>query len=219
MIGIQSIADILQNKYPWRRWDFGLGEDWKSEAKHSNWIWRHLIKTTLTAHSAEKDVFKATPQLFALYPNSEAMADGDWRVMTDILERSKVKHAGKKAQYIIDISRKIVEEFREVPNERIALESLKGVGRHIASVILATCFNENEFAVDIHVDRISKRLGIVPELARVLQVEKIIQEGCVSNQWGHFSRAFVDFGQTICGFVPKCGECPFSTQCPSSKVK
>jgi endonuclease-3 len=221
MSKIQLVADQLTDTYPWRRWDFGLGSDWKSDLKHPQWVWRHLIKTMLTARSREKCAFRAIVPLFERYPEPQALAEADMRAVIELLEKHHVKSPGRKAGYILKTSKMIHDEYRDqVPEERERLESFSGVGNHIASVIRATCYDQDELAVDIHVNRISKRLGLIDDLdASLAEVERILKENTSKEQWGHFSRSFVDFGQTICGYHPKCDKCPFASVCPAFGTK
>lgn len=104
---------------------------------------------------------------------------------------------------------------KKLPNKRMHLEALPGIGRHTASVILATVFAQEEFAVDLHVKRIMDRLGLGPTQTKTeLSYEKeAVRNIFDSKQLGRLSRAFVDFGQDICGFKPRCNICPL--ECPS----
>jgi endonuclease-3 len=102
-----------------------------------------------------------------------------------------------------------------VPENRKDLESLSGVGEHAASVILARAFGHtSEFAVDLHVRRIAKRMGLVGAKATD---REIIKWGEQSVNPAHLSRSFVEFGQKICRYHPSCKKCTFQATCPKKK--
>ncbi len=93
----------------------------------------------------------------------------------------------------------LVEEFDgEVPNTRKELERLPGVGRKTANVVLSVAFNEPAIAVDTHVERISKRLRIVPKEASVRQVEEALQTKLPREMWGQAHHQLIFFGRYQC---------------------
>lgn len=136
--------------------------------------------------------------------------------LTDLAAKAAIKYHSSKCQQAYETLTMIKCCYqKKLPNKRMHLEALPGIGRHTASVILATVFDQQEFAVDLHVKRIMDRLGLKPtqsktELAYEREATKYLE---VSKQLGRLSRAFVDFGQDICGFTPRCNICPL--ECPS----
>lgn len=207
-----EVANELTKQYAWNKFTFD------TEMYTPNWRWRYLTSCVLVGGNNEADTLRCASFLFAKFPVPEILMEADWKDLADFIESFGLEYSGKKAEYIILIAREI-SRLGDVPNNREALETLPGVGRHVASVILATCFNQNEFAVDIHVRRIAKRLGIVHEKCSDRAIEKLIVEVVPAEQLGHFSRSFVDFGQTICGFAPKCGSCFFLESCKHGTSK
>ena len=120
-----------------------------------------LVAVVLSAQATDAGVNKATPALFALADTPEKMlALGEDRV------RELVKTIGLfrgKAKNIIALSRKIVDEFDgKLPGDRALLESLPGVGRKTANVVLNTCFGVPVIAVDTHLFRVSNRIPLAP---------------------------------------------------------
>lgn len=207
-----SVANTLTKQYAWQKFTFD------AEPNTPLWRFRYLISCMIVGGNNEADTLRCDKELFAKYPTMEDLAKANWRELVDLLERYDLQYAGNKAKHIIDTSKQIAA-LGDVPNDRENLECLSGVGRHVASVILATCYEQNEFAVDVHVRRISKRLGLVEESATDLAIEKAIVAAVKPEALGHFSRSFVDFGQTICGFSPKCGSCLLSKDCNSASEK
>lgn len=208
---MQPIADTLTSKYTWNKFDFD------TTPGTPLWRFRYLISCMIVGGNNEADTLRCDKELFASYPTMEALAGAKFRELCDLLEKYGIKYAGNKAKHIIDTASKIAV-LGDVPNVRDDLERLSGVGRHVASVILATCYGQDEFAVDVHVRRIARRIGLVDESASDLAIEKAVRTAVRSDQLGHFSRSFVDFGQTICGFHPKCGSCPLTLSCKSATI-
>ncbi|MCB1502760.1 MAG: endonuclease III [Bauldia sp.] len=120
-----------------------------------------LVAVVLSAQATDAGVNKATPALFALAPTPEKMA----ALGVDRVE-GLIKTIGlyrTKARNVVALSRKLVEEHGgAVPRSREALETLPGVGRKTANVVMSMAFGEPTLAVDTHVFRIGNRLRIAP---------------------------------------------------------
>lgn len=210
----QKLAEKLTSKYEWERFTFGMDED---KVGTETWKWRHLISCILVAGSSEKKTLACDEELFAKYPETYDLANAKYEDVLYIIDRY-IRFGDKKAFHLIKTSQIVNKRYNgRVPDEREQLEKLPGVGRHIASVILATVYGQNEFAVDVHVDRITKRWNLVSEDANELEIENAIRESVKPELLGHFSRSFVDFGQNICSHTPKCADCNLSKQCPTFK--
>ena len=129
-----------------------------------------LIAVILSAQATDKSVNKATLLLFNKAPNAKQLAqmklsDVELCIKTIGLYKTKAKN-------ILETAKIIEKEFQgEVPQDRLALEALPGVGRKTANVILNTIFNEPTIAVDTHIFRIANRINLAPG-ENVLQVEK-----------------------------------------------
>lgn len=129
-----------------------------------------LIATVLSAQCTDKRVNEVTKVLFSNY-DIYGLAQADKRDVERII-RSCGSHT-KKSSYIIEIAKSLVNNYNGVvPNNREYLESLPGVGRKTANVVLSNLFNVVAIAVDTHVERISKRLKIARKSDSVLVVEK-----------------------------------------------
>lgn len=168
----------------------------KAELTHAN-TFELLIAVILSAQTTDVAVNKATTALFEAYPTPEAMMHAG---LSDL--ESKIKTIGlfrNKAKFIQGCARMLVEEFDgEVPNTRKELERLPGVGRKTANVVLSVAFNEPAIAVDTHVERISKRLRIVPKEASVRQVEEALQTKLPREMWGQAHHQLIFFGRYQC---------------------
>ena len=129
-----------------------------------------LIATILSAQATDKGVNKVTPKLFAIYPNAHALANSEEEVVIECIQSLGLYR--NKAKNIRLCAQQLVERFNgEVPRTREELVQLAGVGRKTANVVLSVAFGLPAFAVDTHVERISKRLQMVKQSASVLAVQ------------------------------------------------
>ncbi len=177
-----------------------------------------LVAVVLSAQTTDKGVNKATENLFKIADTPQKMLD----LGIDKLKQH-IKSIGlynNKAKNIILLSQDLINRFNgEVPNNREALESLAGVGRKTANVVLNVWFDLPALAVDTHVMRLSHRLdfsqGKTP-LAVELDLLKILPEEYVkkANHW------LVLFGRYTCKAQrPDCLNCPISSYCHSKDKK
>ncbi len=119
-----------------------------------------------------------------------------------------------KTKYLIELSRTLATSHNSrVPDSIDDLLSLPGVGRKTANIVLARAFNKNTIGVDVHVHRISNRLGLV-NTKRPDDTEKKLNEIVPDNLKRIFNKTFVAYGQTICTpKKPKCETCKLNTFC------
>ena len=177
-----------------------------------------LVAVVLSAQTTDKGVNKATENLFKIADTPQKMLD----LGIDKLKQH-IKSIGlynNKAKNIMLLSQDLINRFNgEVPNNREAMESLAGVGRKTANVVLNVWFDLPALAVDTHVMRLSHRLdfsqGKTP-LAVELDLLKILPEEYVkkANHW------LVLFGRYTCKAQrPDCLNCPISSYCHSKDKK
>lgn len=168
----------------------------KAELNHKN-AFELLIAVILSAQTTDVGVNKATPALFEAYPTPELMMEASIEDLED-----KIKTIGlyrNKAKFIKKTSAMLVQEFNsEVPMNRKDLESLPGVGRKTANVVMSVAFDEPAIAVDTHVERVSKKLNIVAEDASVIQVEKTLMEKLPKSLWSIAHHRLIFFGRYQC---------------------
>src|SRR5262245_20437583 len=137
-----------------------------------------LVAVVLSAQATDAGVNKATPALFALAPTPEKMVDLGVDRVESLIHTIGLYRT--KARNVVALSRKLVEEFGgEVPRSREQLETLPGVGRKTANVVLNTAFGAPTIAVDTHIFRVSNRTGLAPgrdPFAVELCLEKVVPE-------------------------------------------
>ena len=176
-----------------------------------------LVAVILSAQTTDARVNMTTPTLFAKYPTPQKLA----RAKPADVEKI-IKSCGffrMKTKNIIACARDLVERFGgRVPREREELESLAGVGRKTASVVMAAAFNEAALAVDTHVFRVSHRLGLtVGTTPR--QVEEDVTKLVPQNKWGDASHWLILHGRQICKApTPLCDRCPVNHLCPTPRI-
>ena len=172
-----------------------------------------LIAVILSAQTTDERVNSVTPFLFAKYPKAKDLAKADIHDVENIIK--PIGLYKNKAKNIINASKILVDNFKgRVPNDREGLESLPGVGRKTANVILNNCFNYPAFAVDTHVSRVSKRLKIAKKDDDALLIEKKLMNLFPQDLWGKLHHQFIFFGRYKCKAIkPECDNCPFVTIC------
>lgn len=176
-----------------------------------------LVAVILSAQCTDARVNMTTPALFAKYPTAEKLA----RARQPDVEKI-IKSCGffrMKAKNIIACARDVVERFGgRVPHEREELESLAGVGRKTASVVLAAAFNAEALAVDTHVFRVAHRLGLtIGTTPR--QVEEDLTTLLPAQKWGDAAHWLIMHGRQICKApTPLCGRCPVNELCPTPRI-
>lgn len=170
--------------------------DAKAELTHKN-AFELLIAVILSAQTTDVGVNRVTPKLFEAYPTPEKMAAAD---VDEIMD--KIKTIGlyrNKAKFIKKCATDLVERFNsEVPNTHKELESLAGVGRKTANVVMSVAFDVPAIAVDTHVDRVSKKFNICPENATVKQVEEVLMNKLPKDLWSIAHHRMIFFGRYQC---------------------
>ena len=189
----------------------------KGELEHVN-PFTLLVAVVLSAQATDAGVNKATRKLFALADTPDAMlALGEDRV------RELVKTIGlfrTKAKNVIALCEKLIAEFGgQVPTTRAELESLPGVGRKTANVVLNMAFGEITHAVDTHVFRVANRRRLAPG-RNVLQVELGL-EAAVPHEFGrHAHHWLILHGRYTCKALrPMCPACLLVDLCDSAEKR
>ena len=172
-----------------------------------------LISVMLSAQTTDKMVNKVTSILYKKYDTIDKLSTAN---ITDI--KSIIKPLGnynKKASNIIEISKRLIQDTNGVViNDRVYLESLPGVGRKTTNVVLANLYNEDVIAVDTHVARVSKRLGIVKNSDDVLVIEKKLNKKFPKDKLGRLHHQLVLFGRYYCKAIsPSCIDCKLKNIC------
>ena len=177
-------------------------------------VFQLLVAVVLSAQCTDKRVNQVTPELFAHYPNAQAMAEAD---ESEIYEYVKsVSYPNAKARHLVELSRMLVDEYGgEVPNDFDALLRLPGVGRKTANVMQAVAFGQSAMPVDTHVYRVSHRLGLVPSTADTpLKVEKMLVKHIPAEDLARAHHWLLLHGRYVCtSRKPHCDKCELSNIC------
>ena len=171
-----------------------------------------LLATMLSAQTTDKRVNMVTEILFKKY-DLEKLSKAK---LEDIIEIIKpIGTFNKKAQNVIEISKRLISDYQGiVPNNREYLESLPGVGRKTTNVVLSNLFNEPCLAVDTHVARVSRRLGLAKNSDTPLEIEKKLSRKFKKEDLGKRHHQLVLFGRYYCvARNPKCSECKIKDLC------
>ena len=174
-----------------------------------------LISTILSARTRDENTRQATITLFSKFKTTEQIANANIDELEQLIYKAGFYKV--KAQRIKEVAKKIKNKFNGiVPDDYNELISLPGVGSKTANCVLVYAFKKPAIPVDIHVHRISNRLGWVKTL-RPEQTEEALKIIIPKDQWMRINRIFVRFGQTTClPNRPKCDSlvCPISLRCP-----
>lgn len=171
-----------------------------------------LVMTLLSSRTRDSTTIPIVKQLFAKYPNPKDFVKMDRKELEKRLYG--IGFYKVKAQNVKKLSKMVLDKYNgKVPDTFEELISLPGVGRKTANCILAYSFKKPAIAVDVHVHRISNRLGwvntAVPE-----KTEEALQKLVPRDLWIEVNRLFVGHGQTICVPInPKCNICPIRKSC------
>ena len=191
----------------------------KSELDYSN-PFELLVAVVLSAQCTDKRVNLVTPALFKAFPSAEQMAKAS---IDDILYYiSSVSYPNNKAKHLLGLSVALLEKFSGVVPENIEdLQSLPGVGRKTANVVMAVAFNKPAMPVDTHVFRVSHRLGLVPSTATTpLAVEKKLVKNIPTEMLADAHHWLLLHGRYVCkALKPDCENCGIKIYCSFSSKK
>lgn len=178
-----------------------------------------LIATMLSAQTTDKRVNSVTSVLFDKYNTLKELKEAPVEDISYIIK--SIGSFRKKAVYTKEIARILDEKYNGVlPNSRKALESMPGVGRKTTNVVLSNIYNVPNIAVDTHVERISKRLGLAKDNDDVRTVEEKLKRKFKRENWSRRHHQLVLFGRYYCKAIsPNCEECKLKDYCKYYKNK
>ncbi|OLS40269.1 endonuclease III [Bacillus sp. MRMR6] len=182
------------------------------ELNHSN-PFELVIAVALSAQCTDVLVNKVTKSLFEKYKTPEDYLNVSLEeLQTDIRSIGLYRN---KAKNIQSLCRLVINEYNgEIPRDRDELTKLPGVGRKTANVVVSVAYNIPAIAVDTHVDRVSKRLGICRWKDSVLEVEKTLMKKVPKDEWGVTHHRLIFFGRYHCKSQnPQCPSCPLLELC------
>ena len=182
------------------------------ELNHTNSL-ELIIAVMLSAQTTDKSVNILTKSLFTKYKTAQDYA------CADLLElQNDIKKIGlykNKAKNVKLMARLLIENFdSKVPSSQVELESLPGVGRKTANVVLSVWYNVPRIAVDTHVSRVSKRLKLAYLNDSVYQVEEKLMRKIPKNRWSDTHHKMIIFGRYHCtSRKPMCEGCKLKELC------
>ncbi|MDO5049140.1 MAG: endonuclease III [Actinomycetaceae bacterium] len=176
-----------------------------------------LVATILSAQTTDERVNTVTPQLFAKYPTPRDMAGADVEEVAQIVR--PLGFHNRRSQQLQKMAKSLVEDFdSKVPSGRADLESLPGVGRKTAHVIMGNAFGIPAITVDTHVGRLAKRLGWT-SATTPLAIEKDIAKALPGEDWTILSHRLIWHGRQVChSRKPDCANCALADLCPSAQI-
>ena len=176
-----------------------------------------LVAVMLSAQCTDRRVNQTTPALFAAYPDPQTLAAASFEDVLALIR--SVSYPNSKARHLIGMSQKLIADFDgQVPSDIDALMTLPGVGRKTANVVASITWGEPVIAVDTHVFRVSRRLGLssgTTPRAVELDLERHIPEELrpIAHHW------LILHGRYVCkAQKPNCASCPLTQWCKESGI-
>ena len=171
-----------------------------------------LIAVILSAQCTDKRVNMHTPQIFARFPEPADLANATFEEVYDLIK--SISFPNNKAKHLIGMAQKLVTDFGSVvPSEPDLLETMPGVGRKTANVIASVIYDKPVIAVDTHVFRVSRRIGL-SDGTTVEAVEKGLTAGFAPELRPTAHHWLILHGRYVCtARKPKCAECGLQDLC------
>lgn len=172
-----------------------------------------LVAVMLSAQCTDKRVNMVTPALFEAYPTIADLADSTAENVLKYIR--SVSYPNSKAEHLVQMAKRVVEVYGgEIPNNREDLQTLAGVGRKTANVVLAVWWNQPTMAVDTHIFRVAERIGLTTKAKNPLDSEqqliKYIPDAIIpkAHHW------LLLHGRYTCqARTPQCKKCGLNTIC------
>ncbi len=205
---INEIEDYLLELYPNPKCELKYNKDYEL-----------LIAVVLSAQTTDKRVNQITAILFDKYKNLDSLSKAS---VDDLIEIVKpLGTASRKGVFVYEIANILINKYNGVvPNNRRALEDMPGVGRKTANVVLSNLFDVPCIAVDTHVSRVSKRLGLAKEGDDVLDIESKLKRKFKKEIWTRLHHQLVLFGRYNCKAKnPECNKCKLKDICKYYKKR
>jgi len=201
---IAKVVDALKKAYPEAKCSLEYGGD----------PWKLLIMGRLSAQCTDERVNIVCKELFDVFPNAQALAEGDISRIEEIIKPCGLFRV--KAQSIKASSQRLVNEYGgKLPDTMEELLQFEGVGRKVANLLLGDLFGKPAIVADTHCMRINGRLGMYREgMKDPVKTEKILSELIEPSEQSDYCHRMVLFGREYCrAQSPKCDTCPIKTIC------
>ncbi|MFZ9146299.1 MAG: endonuclease III [Sediminibacterium sp.] len=173
-----------------------------------------LVAVILSAQCTDKRVNLTTPSIFKKYPTPQKMAKASFDDLFPLIK--SISYPNNKTKHLIGMSQLLLDNFKgEVPMTIQELVTLPGVGRKTANVITSVIDQQPNMAVDTHVYRVSRRIGLVPQTAATpLAVEKELIKNIPSELVHKAHHWLILHGRYAClARSPKCDQCGIQSYC------
>lgn len=184
----------------------------KSELNFNN-SYELLVAVVLSAQCTDKRVNMVTPALFERFPDAFALAKASVEEIYEMIK--SISYPNNKAKHLYGLAQALVKNFNGVvPNTMEELQTLPGVGRKTANVILAVIFDQPAMAVDTHVFRVANRIGIVENADTPFKVEEQLMQGFPKDIIPLAHHWLILHGRYVClARKPQCEKCGLTSVC------
>ncbi|MGN1000674.1 MAG: endonuclease III [Bacilli bacterium] len=205
---MQEILNYLDELFPNPKCELKFNKDYEL-----------LIAVVLSAQTTDKKVNSVTEKLFKKYPTLEDLKNASIEDIKSILK--PIGTYNKKAVFVKEIAIFLIDKYDgKVPKTHKELEIIPGVGHKSANVVLGVLYNIPTFAVDTHVSRVSKRLGLVKFEDDVTVIERKLKKKINKERWVRTHHQLVLFGRYYCKAIkPECDSCKLKDLCKKDKIK
>lgn len=175
-------------------------------------VYQLLIMVILSAQDSDANINKVTVPFFKKYPNITSLSEATIEEINSYI--STIRNYQNKAKWILETATALKTD-ENIPTNLNNLITLKGVGRKSANVILRESKQKAEgIIVDLHVIRVSPRIGLTPEYADGNKIEKLLMQQLPYEIWDQIGMSLSFLGREICRPTnPKCQICPINTHC------
>ncbi|MEB3300057.1 MAG: endonuclease III [Candidatus Sericytochromatia bacterium] len=193
-----------------------LYPDARTELEYRN-AFELLCAVMLSAQCTDVRVNLVTPGLFARFPDADSLARAEVAEVADLIRSCGLWPA--KSRNLVGMARQLLERHDgAVPRRREDLEALPGVGRKTANVVLAQAFDQPALAVDTHVFRVARRLGL-SRASDVRGVEEDLGRRLAPECWAEGHHWLILHGRRVCmSRRPRCAICPLRGDCPGAEA-
>lgn len=202
MTNISYFLDYLDEKYPDAHCELSYTKDYE-----------FLIAVMLSAQTTDKSVNQATAILFSKYKTVEELANADVGDVEFIIRHLGMYQA--KARNVVKIANILVKSYNgHVPNDAEALLAMPGVGNKTKNCVLGELFNQPLLAVDTHMQRVAKRLGIADEKDSIEKIEQKYMKLIPKERMVKTNHQIIWFGRYFCkALSPNCASCKMREYC------
>jgi endonuclease-3 len=175
--------------------------------------YRALVGCILSQRTRDANSARAAEALFSVADTPEGILGLDENRLRQLIRPSGFYN--QKARHITEASRQIVERFHgETPRTRSDLMSLPGVGAKTADIVLSYGYGEPAIAVDTHINRVARRLGLARGEAKPEEVKLALEGDLPPSDWSYADGALLQLGKDTCRpRKPACGRCPVEKLC------